>query len=193
MDAIESHTVQHGKTFAKKLNEHPRYNPSTVKSLGTLARKNNSYAFAMIRKACKFGLQYVTQHTVAGRIHFLIGSGNDWADVVGKTVRTVASGSGTVERVPITVSELRWAFRNHERVAGRILFYDDQLMLRPAPWVSDPASWRAYANARIRKYHGKVPASGRDGLAAPDPDTASLTQLVAYGNQLKARTGVGAE
>lgn len=181
--------VDTGQHFYKLLARHERYKPETVKKSGGLTQKNNSYTFAMIRKACKFGLEYVTQHTGSAKIHFLVGDGDAWEDVVKKKVVRVKDESNDTKRVPITVSELRWVFRNWEKVKLRVKFYDSSLNLRPAPWESDPEAWREYALARIEKYKKKAKTKSAHAVPQAEIRDADLMRLVRWANDLKKISG----
>ena len=131
-----------------------------------LAQNRNYLA---IRRACKFGIGLVAtdpqfQHA---KVHFIL-DGLDMAEVANKATRTSASALGPAKvAVSITVSELRYVFRNWGRLSGKVVLYVNLLPVA-APWVQDwgPLQcagalpdirarkdlWDAYGAARLNKY-----------------------------------------
>jgi hypothetical protein len=94
------------------------------KSKGSFERQRYRLA---IRRSCKFGLEFVCMNSAkAIKIHFLL-DGID-LEKVGK--KEAFSGN-----IPITTSELRFAFRAWDRLGptGKILFYIDNQQV-PPPW-----------------------------------------------------------
>ncbi|HEX2887388.1 hypothetical protein [Vineibacter terrae] len=107
--------------------------------------------YLAIRRACKFGIEYVMEYR-GGTIHYII-DGITMADVVGKTEMPINMGLQT--GVPITTSELRFIFRNwhwfREKVDDGLVFWFKDTPTT-APWITDPKLWIPYAAQRIRKY-----------------------------------------
>lgn len=102
---------------------HPRYNPASAKTLteAQRRRKGDSPQFAMIRKSCKFGLEYVTKILPNGAtIHFLLNDMPAEQEIINKTKLGNARKNNL--RVPITVSEIRWLFRNWPDVHAPVRF-----------------------------------------------------------------------
>jgi hypothetical protein len=109
-----------------------------------------------IRRACKFGLEYIImrQH---GTVHFVLdvpnnlGTEMDMGDVVDK-----AKYNGPVPdpqgQVPITFSELRCCYRNRQAWVGtgRLKFYLSLNEVQP-PWDRNPGLWQQYEIARSQK------------------------------------------
>lgn len=50
----------------------------------------------------------------------------------------------------VTASELRYAFRNRERLNGRLFFYE-RGELTSTPWQSNPALWQNYDHKPIAR------------------------------------------
>ena len=154
-----SKALSHYRTLLEK----SKYAPATVATSGwkALAKGDNTiqlespqkdWAQAMevlaVRKACKFGLEFISSF-VGATVHYAL-DGIDIGEVVGKAVRnlwTFKTG------VPITTSELRYLFREWGRYRNsvKLNFYikQDQTF---APWVTDPAPWMPYAIERVDKY-----------------------------------------
>jgi hypothetical protein len=126
----------------------------TIKdSLKTLSSPEMASAATVlaIRRACKFGIEYIAQVTRKGKVHYVL-DGIDMSDVVGK--KAMALWTGTTG-VPITTSELRYLFRNWYRLKndaakGRIRFW---MSYQPsiAPWDANPKEWLQYAKHRLEK------------------------------------------
>lgn len=98
-----------------------------------------------VRRSCKFGIEYVTQK-LGGRIHYAL-DGIDIGKVVDRG--TVRNKSG-FEKVPICTSELRFLFRQWQRVGSKVQFWRDYDHCEP-PWADDATreDWAAYAFGRI--------------------------------------------
>ncbi|MEO7083420.1 MAG: hypothetical protein ABI442_06280 [Gemmatimonadaceae bacterium] len=124
----------------------------------------------MIRRACKFGLEYMLE-TLQRQVHFVLdvpynpGVQLDMQDVVDKAKYAggIASPAGSV---PITFSELRCCYRNRAKwiPTGRLKFY---LALNEvtAPWVTNPLLWQQYDLARQQKaYKKKHPIKAKLGF-----------------------------
>lgn len=151
------------KAFYDKLSA-SKYSPgATAKAYdaGELAEKRDLLPMILIRRACKFGLEYaimkrkVTVHFVLD--HFDMAKRKlkpiDMQAVVDKDIR-----KGDLSP-PITTSELRCCYRNKDvwMPTGRLKFYS-KLSEVPAPWVSDPALWQEYADHREQKANNPEPA-----------------------------------
>lgn len=117
---------------------------------------NTHAEWLAIRRACKFGIEYVVQVKGTGRIHFVLDK-ISMKDVIQKAT---FKGSGRSEKVvPITTSELRSIYRNWHRPEFRdgIIFYVDRSEV-PAPWVSDKKLWSEYGQHRVKKYRATLEA-----------------------------------
>lgn len=87
------------------------------------------------KRGSKLGIEIIAQSKTA-QLHFVLDN-IDMAAVVNKT-------GGLREGKSITASELRYAWRNRERLGDRIHFYKNDSEV-PAPWVSDPVLWQHYS------------------------------------------------
>lgn len=106
--------------------------------------------FLAIRRACKFGIEYVTQVN-NGTVHYVL-DGINMTDVIGRLDRP---RPGNIRGVPITTSELRYLFRNWHRLQAlhdtrKLIFWRNRAPALP-PWESDPKSWLVYAQHRLEK------------------------------------------
>lgn len=84
------------------------------------------------KRGSKLGLEIAAQST-GNRIHFVL-DGLDIPSIVRK------EGAGGQS---ITASELRYAYRNKERLKGKIFFYQNNAPVA-APWETDPELWSQY-------------------------------------------------
>jgi insecticidal toxin complex protein TccC len=84
------------------------------------------------KRGSKLGLEMAAQGT-GNHIHFVL-DGLDIPSIVRK------EGAGGQS---ITASELRYAYRNKERLKGKIFFYQNNVQVA-APWESDPELWSQY-------------------------------------------------
>ncbi|MEL5589485.1 hypothetical protein PTT03_10650 [Serratia ureilytica] len=84
------------------------------------------------KRGSKLGLEMAAQGA-GNRIHFVL-DGLDILSIVRKE-----GGSGQ----SITASELRYAYRNKERLKEKIFFYQNNVQVA-APWESDPELWSQY-------------------------------------------------
>jgi hypothetical protein len=111
-----------------------------------------------IRRACKFGLEYVIMQKHQ-TVHFVLdvphnpGTMIDMHDVVAKEKYSGGNPS-PAGSVPITFSELRCCYRNRQEwvPTGRLKFYLNLNEVRP-PWEQFPALWQQYDIARQKKRH----------------------------------------
>jgi hypothetical protein len=136
-----------------------------------LAQNRNYLA---IRRACKFGIGLVAEDSVfvqmGAKIRFVL-DGLDMAEVAAKGTRPSTTGvdTGSKQAVSITVSELRYVFRNWGKLNNSVVLY---VNLQPvqAPWLTDwgplnciagagsptikaeKALWSAYEAHRIQKH-----------------------------------------
>jgi hypothetical protein len=148
------------KAYFDALNESPRNPYDAVSAPQAKWSKNGDGIPTMlaIRRACKFGLEYMIEQKHA-TVHFVLdvpfhlGTSIDMADVVAKAryMGGVANAGGSV---PITFSELRCCYRNRSRwvPTGRLKFYLNLNEVQP-PWDSSPALWQQYEIARSQKAH----------------------------------------
>jgi hypothetical protein len=175
--------LEGGLPFIKAL--YRRYPPSEVKNidLAKLNRTGDSHNFKMIRRSCKFGIEYVAGLLDGNaKVHFVLDYMPDEADILSKKKYN--------GRVPITVSELRYVFRNWRRLSGRIVFYKS-LREDFAPWESNPQAWRKYAIERLDKYAKLAGKAHRDDLHPQfDPFTATLSMLLGAADQIKQQLHV---
>lgn len=84
------------------------------------------------KRGSKLGLE-MTAQGAGNRVHFVL-DGLDIPSIVRK------EGAGGQS---ITASELRYAYRNKERLKGKIFFYQNNVQVA-APWESDPELWSQY-------------------------------------------------
>lgn len=104
-----------------------------------------------VRRACKFGIEYIASKSEAV-VHYIL-DGIKPEDVVDKKTYEVMGGG---QGVPITTSEIRYMFRKwfelkERAIARKIIFYRDQSEVR-APWYDAPAMWLPYAEHRLDKF-----------------------------------------
>jgi hypothetical protein len=130
--------------------------------------------YLAIRRACKFGIGLLAEDSVfvqmGAKIRFVL-DGLDMREVATKATRDSNTGvdQGTKQAVSITVSELRYAFRNWGKLNNTVVLY---VNLQPvqAPWLTDwgpmnciagagnptiraeKALWSAYEAQRIQKH-----------------------------------------
>lgn len=142
------------------------------KKIGKKAALQDNRAYLAIRRACKFGIGLAASHgAFAGNsLHFLL-DGLDLAEVAQKGQR---QGYGGRTSVSITTSELRYVFRNWTALQNVVKFYVN-LQEVQAPWAQDwslatlpgmqpnpikaeRTLWQNYAQQRLAKYGGHIPA-----------------------------------
>lgn len=123
----------------------------------------------MIRRACKFGLEYMIKSN--RQVHFVLdipnnpGTSIDMQDVVNKE-RYSGGAAAQNGAVPITFSELRCCYRNRNDwiPTGLLKFYLNLTEVNP-PWVTNPALWQQYDLARAKKnYKKKHPIKAKLGF-----------------------------
>jgi hypothetical protein len=131
-----------------------------------LAQNRNYLA---IRRACKFGIGLVaTDPQFAGaKVHFIL-DGLDMTEVATKGTRSSAQTKGPAKvAVSITVSELRYVYRNWGQLSNKVILYVNLIPVA-APWLQNwgplqcigsfPATnaqknlWDAYEADRKNKY-----------------------------------------
>lgn len=95
--------------------------------------KDKTYITPMLlfKRGSKLGIEMAARGEAV--IHFAL-DGVNMEDVVHKTGENGSS---------ITSSELRYAFRNMDRLKGRLFFYQDRKQVE-APWESNAVLWSAY-------------------------------------------------
>jgi len=91
---------------------------------------DDKFGQKLIARASKAGLSTILNSGRTDVIHFTL-DGLDMEQVVMKT------------RPSATSSELRYLFRNREKLADKVLFYRNN-MLVDAPWRTDRAGWSRY-------------------------------------------------
>ncbi|PFN46517.1 toxin, partial [Bacillus thuringiensis] len=81
--------------------------------------------------------------------HFVL-DGLDMEHVVNKTKGT---GNSRGPGDSVTASELRYVYRNYDKLKGRVIFYRNNEKLDKAPWEENPGLWGAYkpTNRPIQK------------------------------------------
>ncbi|ROM70500.1 toxin [Pseudomonas brassicacearum] len=84
----------------------------------------------LVSRASKSGLLTILDSGQDDTIHFLL----DDVDLEQVTLKT---------RPSATSSELRYLFRNRDRLSGKVQFYKDQERV-DAPWVTNPEAWKRY-------------------------------------------------
>ena len=115
-------------------------------------RNETAAMILAVRRACKFGIDYVLNRYASAWVHYVLDE-IVMDEVVAKTVRPLFTGT---TGVPVTTSELRYLFRNWNRLkTANIRFYLNGSVV-PAPWVSDPARWVPYASHRANKYRNEL-------------------------------------
>ncbi|ALK31049.1 hypothetical protein [Burkholderia plantarii] len=115
-----------------------------------------------IRRACKLGVDFSAER--GGTVHFLLGGIQKAMDnVVDKRNFNKHGGKD------FTASELRYVYRNRERLRDSVRFYDSSLRTTDAPWESDPDQWARY------RPHETTHSWPRMPNARPAPEPASET------------------
>ncbi|WP_434525282.1 hypothetical protein [Photorhabdus asymbiotica] len=99
----------------------------------------NSAPRLLWKRGSKLGIEIAASNQRT-KIHFII-DGLKIEDVVNKTKGPAPLKAGPGES--ITASELRYAYRNRARLAGRIHFYENGKETI-APWDKDPELWQKY-------------------------------------------------
>jgi hypothetical protein len=134
---------------------------------GQALRQNQNYL--AIRRACKFGIGLVATDPqfANAKIHFIL-DGLDMQEVANKATRSSASTTGPAKvAVSITVSELRYVYRNWGKLSGQVILYVNLIPVA-APWLNDwgplqclggfpdtsahKGLWDAYGAQRLLKY-----------------------------------------
>lgn len=180
---LSQNQLVEGMAFARVLHRDRRYKPETVKAKSEqqLRRKGDSLQFAMIRKSCKFGLKYVTQVLPQNStVHFILDEF--------PTDEAVVKKEKHEGRISITISELRWVFREWPTIQNRVIFYLNSTQVT-APWNRNPEPWRRYAEERFEKYRKKLQERGiHDDVLQADIGGMRTNPLTQTTNNLKQRT-----
>lgn len=151
--------------------EHSRYAPSSVTSStwrdyakGDARLRPNSFRTReqwaelaknlAVRRACKFGIEYVTSMVGDAKVHYVLDRIN-LGEVVDKRPRLLTTTTSSAG-IPITTSELRYLFRTWHRFRGRdrVIFYHHGQSTQ-APWERRPDLWVPYARQRVHKYRNR--------------------------------------
>ncbi|PFN47086.1 hypothetical protein COJ75_30085, partial [Bacillus thuringiensis] len=100
------------------------------------------------KRGSKLGLAMAALNKKTQR-HFVL-DGIDMGHVVNKTKGT---GNSNGPGDSITASELRYVYRNYDKLKGRVIFYRNNEKLDKAPWEENPGLWGAYkpTNRPVRK------------------------------------------
>jgi hypothetical protein len=123
-----------------------------------------------IRRACKLGVDFSAQQ--GGTVHFLLGGiQSSMNDVVNKRNY---SRHGNKD---FTASELRYIYRNKERLGNVVQFYDRQLQATEAPWERDPGVWSQYRPHEIHHSWPRTP--GSTGAPAGSPQLSPMSSMPA--------------
>ena len=100
-----------------------------------LAQNRNYLA---IRRACKFGIGLVATapEFTHAKVHFIL-DGLDMTEVATKGTRSATQTKGPNKvAVSITVSELRYVFRNWGQLSNKVILYVNLIPVA-APWLQD--------------------------------------------------------
>jgi hypothetical protein len=123
-----------------------------------------------IRRACKLGVDFSAQQ--GGTVHFLLGGiQSSMNDVVNKRNY---SRHGNKD---FTASELRYIYRNKERLGNVVQFYDRQRQATEAPWERDPGVWSQYRPHEIHHSWPRTP--GSTGAPAGSPQLSPMSSMPA--------------
>ena len=105
-------------------------------------RDDNFAPDLFLKRASKLGVEMAARGET-NKIHFILDS-LDLSSVISKKDSAGLFGIGRQYKgTSITASELRYAYRNRERLKGKILFYNRGQHVE-APWVTDAAAWQKY-------------------------------------------------
>ncbi|KAB7896290.1 hypothetical protein GA565_09980 [Rouxiella sp. S1S-2] len=123
------------------LNKIERFNVGTIfaKSFTdiTIKHNDNKHHFIMqvAKSMSKGGIEMaIIDDSI--KVHFLLDD-IDFSLVVNKN------------KYAITASELRYAFRNKNKLAGKVYFYEKGKVVAP-PWEQDPMLWASYRPASVK-------------------------------------------
>ncbi|MGX1461715.1 insecticidal toxin complex protein TccC [Bacillus thuringiensis] len=109
------------------------------------------------KRGSKLGLSIAASNQRT-KIHFVL-DGLNIEHVVNKTKRLTneRKGSPAGPGQSITASELRYIYRNYDKLKGRVTFYEGNEQLSQAPWEHNPKLWGNYkpTNRPIRKAGSK--------------------------------------
>ncbi|WP_127956806.1 PAAR domain-containing protein [Serratia microhaemolytica] len=94
----------------------------------------------MAKRSSKLGLEMTADEQATHKVHFIL----DRLDL-----KKVVSKQGNYGQ-SVTASELRYVYRNYERLLGRLFFYRNGNNV-PPPWLSDPGLWSEYIDHYDRK------------------------------------------
>jgi hypothetical protein len=116
---------------------------------------NDRYYLA-IRRGCKFGFEYILNSVISpdAKIHFLLDrfDRNNGERMV-QAVKKEASTARGRTAVSITYSEIRYVYRNWDRLRNRVLFYYN-FDKDEAPWEDDGrfALWNDVGGNHVESY-----------------------------------------
>jgi len=158
------------------LGTHDLQNRKDQKKREQAARSVNVTQLA-IRRACKFGIGLIAGDGPFSdaKVHFIL-DGLVMSEVVDNRANTSAwllPGGETKEAINITISELRYVYRNWGKLLTKVNLYVNGVEV-VAPWLSDwknlktchprrtvisanMADWLAYGNQRSQKYPNGLP------------------------------------
>jgi hypothetical protein len=116
------------------------------------------------KRGSKLGIEMTAQQSASHHLHFVL-DGLSINNIVNKTPPHGTS---------ITASELRYAYRNRQRLIGKIHFYQGGKEVAP-PWESDPVRWQSYIPKLPQQQLVSVPA---------DLSASSTSRKVSPGRRL---------
>ena len=112
--------------------------------------------YLAIRRGCKFGIEHILNNVVSpdAKIHFLLDrfDRNNGERMVQAITKEASEARGRTS-VAITYSEIRYVYRNWDRLKGRVLFYHN-FEQDDAPWEDDfnYASWHDIHGDHFESY-----------------------------------------
>lgn len=181
-----------------------RYNPSQVRHIGKLnlqqmegfvptdpkdqkqveEKDANNSCYKAIRRGCKFGIGLVATHpafvSAGAKVHFIL----DDLDMEETVQKKKGPGHSGRVSVKITVSEIRYIYRNWPWLTHAVIFYLDGKTVEP-PWRKD-------YDVTLPKYIKKGVGSKRVAVRTGDYQWVSKKSWWAkYGSDLAKKTQTG--
>lgn len=132
-------TTPANKNFAAKYASRMANSPYSVKqTFETFVEADDTvFEKKLVSRASKAGLLTILNSDKDDVIHFLL----DDLDLEQVTLKT---------RPSATSSELRYLFRNQEKLSGKVEFYKEGKRV-DAPWITDTAAWKRYVPKSEKK------------------------------------------
>ncbi len=137
---IKEFPFPHWEKFLS-LNKIERFNVGTIfaKSFTDIKIKHHdnrrNFIMQVAKSMSKGGIEMAIVDDSL-KVHFLLDD-IDFSLVVNKS------------KPAITASELRYAFRNKDKLAGKVYFYEKGKVVAP-PWEQDPMLWASYRPASVK-------------------------------------------